>query len=73
MGLSNDFKLPIVQAYYGNAQSQIATKRYLIYHSEWSKEARGMGVNQITRVVDKFQSRYTLIKLPIKLKKILVF
>ena len=62
MGISKEFRLAIIQAYYANGKSRIATKRFLVYRSEWSKEAKSMDVRQITRVMKNFESRYTLMK-----------
>ena len=60
MGISKEFKLAIIQAFYANGKSRIATKRFLIYHTEWGKEAKNMDVRQISRVMNNFESRYTL-------------
>ena len=62
MGISKEFKLAIIQAFYANGKSRIATKRFLVYHTEWSKEAKNMDVRQISRVMNNFESRYTLMK-----------
>ena len=36
------------------------TMRFLVYHTEWGKEAKNMDVRQISRVVNNFESRYSL-------------
>ena len=42
MGISKEFKLAIIQAFYANGKSRIATKRILVYHTEWGIGAKNM-------------------------------
>ena len=60
MGISKDFKLAIIQASYTNGKS--TTKRFLVYHTEWDKEAKNMDVSQISRKMNNFESLNTLTK-----------
>ena len=62
MGISKEFKLAIIQAFYANGKSRIATKRFFFYHTEWGIEAKNMDVRQISRIINKFESQYTLTK-----------
>ena len=57
MGISKEFKLAIIQAFYANGKSRIATKRFLVYHTEWGIEAKNMDVRQISRIINKFESQ----------------
>ena len=72
MGISKTFKLTIIQEFYANGKSRVTTKRFLVYHTEWDKEAKNMYVRQISRIMNNFESRYTLTNekiLPKELKK----
>ena len=60
MAISKELKLAIIQAFYANGKSRIATKRFLVYHTEWGKEAKNIDVRQISRIMNNFESRFTL-------------
>ena len=53
MAISKELKLAIIQAFYANGKSRIATKRFLVYHMEWGKEAKNIDYPVTTEQLKK--------------------